>query len=147
MDAAEVLDRVLEDHRTLHVMASRVDVLADRLLQGRYRLAKELREQMKVLDKFFRQHLELEERVLVPALLECCAWGPERVQLLHEEHSRQREISSEIWKEEPGRADNILIFALLASGFVRMLREDMKAEERGSINARVLNDSLIDPAG
>ena len=63
MDAAEVLDRVLKDHQTLRTMASCVDVLARRVLEGEYNAAKRLREQMSALDRFFRQHLELEERI------------------------------------------------------------------------------------
>lgn len=145
VDAEEILERVLADHEAIRGMLVRVEVLARHVLQGRLRFTRELREQFMVLDTRFREHLELEEQILAPALLASDAWGPDRVERLHEEHARQREIMTETWQAGRQGEPNILVFALLAWGFVRMLREDMAEEERISLNDRVLGQSLIDP--
>ena len=144
-EAEEILECVLADHEALRCMLVRVEVLAHHVLQGRLRFAKELREQFMVLDARFREHLELEEQTLAPALLASDAWGPDRVERLHEEHARQREVMTETWHAGRRGEPNILVFALLAWGFVRMLREDMAEEERISLNDRVLGESLINP--
>ena len=145
VEADEILERVLADHEVLRGMLVRIEVLARHVLQGRLRFAKELREQFIVLDARFREHLALEERILAPALLASDAWGPDRVERLHEEHARQREIMTETWQAGRRGEPNILVFALLAWGFVRMLREDMAEEERISLNDRVLGQSPINP--
>lgn len=144
-DPGELLERVLSDHEVLRGMLVRVEVLARRVLAGRVRLAKNLREQLTALDARFREHVDLEEKLLAPALLAADAWGPARVERMHEEHARQREILSELWSAGRDGNPNIFILALLAWGFVRMLREDMIEEERISLNDRVLGDSSIDP--
>ena len=143
--ADEILERVLADHDVLRGMLVRVGVLARHVLQGRVRFSDELREQFMMLDRRVREHLELEERILGPALLASDAWGPERLERLHEEHARHREIMTEAWCAGRQGEPNILVFALLAWGFARMLREDMAEEERISLNDRVLGDNPIDP--
>ncbi len=144
-EAEEILECVLADHEALRGMLVRVEVLARHVLQGRLRFAKELREQFMVLDARFREHLELEEQILAPALLASDAWGPDRVERLHEEHARQREVMTETWHAGRRGEPNILVFALLAWGFARMLREDMAEEERISLNDRVLGQNPINP--
>jgi iron-sulfur cluster repair protein YtfE (RIC family) len=139
----EVLEEVLAEHEILRSMLLRVEVLSRSVLQGRYAASDELKEQVRELGNRFNQHLDREERVLVPALLDADAWGPERVERMHEEHARQREIMSEMWNSGSGGSPNILVFALIAWGFVRMLREDMAEEERISLNPRVLSEDVV----
>jgi iron-sulfur cluster repair protein YtfE (RIC family) len=129
----------------MRTMLVRVEVLARRVLQGHVRFVKELRDQLAVLEKRFKEHTEFEERTLAPALLAADAWGPERVERMHEEHARQREIISEMWSAGRNGEPNIFVLSLVAWGFVRMLREDMAEEERISLNDRVLTDSPISP--
>jgi iron-sulfur cluster repair protein YtfE (RIC family) len=143
-DAGEILEKVLADHEVLRGMLARIEVLSRDVLAGHYGRAAELREQVRHLDSRFREHLELEESVLAPALLDSDAWGSARVERLHEEHARQREIMTEMWRAGVDGEPNILVFALLAWGFVRMLRADMEEEERISLNRRVLNDDVVD---
>ena len=140
----EVLEKVLAEHELLRGMLLRVEVLSRSVLQGRYAASDELKDRVRELEHRFQQHLELEERVLVPTLLDADAWGPERVERLHDEHARQREIMSEMWSSGSGGSPNILVFALLAWGLVRMLREDMAEEERVSLNPRVIRDDIAD---
>lgn len=141
---SEVRERVLADHGVLRHLIDRLEVLARRVLQGRSSVADELREQARVLDSKLREHMALEEEILVPALLEADGWGPERVARFHEEHRRQREIMDGVWLSEPGDRRSLAEFALIARGFAEMLRDDMEEEERISLNERVLRDDPIE---
>ena len=136
---SEVRERVREDHRALRQMLDRLEVLARRVLQGKRDLVTELREQERALRDRLREHMALEERILVPALDEADAWGPERVERFHAEHVRQREILATV--DEGPFPD--FAYALLTWGLVRLLREDMDEEERISLNANVLHDTPV----
>jgi iron-sulfur cluster repair protein YtfE (RIC family) len=140
---SKVRDRILEDHRALRPVLDRLEALARGLLQGRESVSDELLEQARVLDERMLEHMELEERILVPALREADAWGPERVERFTLEHERQREIMVAIRTAAAERPR--VEFALIAWGFVCMLRDDMTEEERMSLNQRILPDEPVSP--
>lgn len=144
VDPESILQRVIAEHDVLRGMIERTEVLAKRVVQGRVRFAKDLRDQLKVLEGRFLQHIEMEEKVVAPALLAADAWGPARVERMHEEHARQREILTEMWSAGRHGEPNIFVLALASWGFVRMLREDMEEEERVSLNDRVLGEDPVD---
>ena len=134
---SEIRERILDDHRLLRGILDRLEALARGLLQGRTSVRDELLAQACVLDERLAEHMALEERILVPALRAADAWGPERVERFHAEHTRQREIIRAVRDaSERPRVE----FALMAWGFVRLLREDMAEEERMSLSPRVLAD-------
>ena len=143
---SEIRERILQDHRTLRTLLERLEVLARQALQGKGIAPGELRAQLLVLDDRLRQHMELEEDTLVPALRSADAWGLERVERFHAEHKRQREILDEIWQNDSAVARTDIEFALLAWGLVHLLREDMLEEERLSLNEQVLRDDPIQVA-
>jgi iron-sulfur cluster repair protein YtfE (RIC family) len=143
---SEIRERILEDHRMLRTLLERMEVLARHMLQGKGSSRGELRAQLLVLDERLRTHMELEEEVLVPALRSADAWGQERVDRFHAEHTRQREILDAIWRSDAEVHRTGIEFALLAWGLVRLLREDMAEEERLSLNERVLRDDPIEVA-
>ena len=140
---SEVRERILADHVVLRRMLERLEVRARRLLQRRDRQHPGLYEELRVLHERLREHFELEERILVPALRATDAWGPERVAQFHEEHIRQREIMDGF--SRAGERPPVEL-ALMAWGFVRLMLEDMAEEERISLNERVLRDDPIQPA-
>ncbi len=135
-----VRERILSDHAVLRGMLSRIEVLARSVLEGRDGRDQELLRQAGALEGTLRAHLELEERILVPALLEADAWGPQRVERFHVEHARQREIMDALWRAHPLSERPTLEVALVVWGFARLLRVDMASEERISLNANVLRD-------
>ena len=142
---SEVRERVLADHSTLHAMMDRLEVLARKVLQGRTSMAEELRKQARLLDRRLREHMELEERILVPALREADGWGPERVARFHDEHRRQRDIMDGVALPDGIPPRTVEQFALIAWGFVQLLRDDIHEEERISLNEDVLRDDLVHP--
>ncbi len=135
-----VRGRILSDHAVLRGMLSRIEVLARSVLEGRDGFGRELLQQASALEAALRAHLELEERILVPALLAADAWGPQRVERFHVEHARQREIMDALWRAHPLSERSTLDVALVVWGFARLLRADMASEERSSVNASVLRD-------
>ena len=127
---SDVRKQILADHEVLRRMLERLEVRARRVLQGKSKAAPGLPKEFEALESRLRGHIELEERILLPALLAADAWGRERVERCYEEHARQREIMDAVRASE--RTPNE--FALLAWGFVRLIREDMAEEERLSLN-------------
>jgi iron-sulfur cluster repair protein YtfE (RIC family) len=140
MDPSEVRERVLADHRALRQMLESVEVLARLVLQGKHTAVEKLQDQVRTLDDRMREHMALEERILVPTLRKTDAWGKERIERFHAEHERQREILGSVWPAAPDDSGRGLQLALLAWGLVRLLLEDMADEERVSLNADVLRD-------
>jgi len=142
--ASEIRDRVLADHRVLRGMLDRVEMHARKVLQGKKSAENELFAQAQALDERLRGHMELEEELLAPALREADGWGAARVERFHEEHARQRQIMDGAWGSGTNAERSALEFALIAWGFVRLLREDMAEEERISLNSKVLRDDPTD---
>ena len=140
LSPSEVREQILVQHMALRGMLERLEVRARMLLQGKRQGAAALREEFQVFGHHLREHLELEERSLVPALREADAWGEERVARFEEEHTRQREIMDGLAR---AGTDSPYEFALMTWGFVRLLLEDMAEEEKVSLNERVLRDTPI----
>jgi iron-sulfur cluster repair protein YtfE (RIC family) len=128
----------------LRGMLDRVEMLARKVLQGKKSAENELVAQAQVLDERLRAHMQLEEQILAPALREADGWGAARVERFHEEHARQRQIMDGAWGSGTQAERSALEFALIAWGFVRLLREDMAEEERISLNSKVLRDDPTD---
>lgn len=140
LSPSEVREQILAQHMALRGMLERLEVRARMLLQGKRQGAATLREEFQVFGRHLTEHLELEERILVPALREADAWGEERVARFQEEHARQREIMDGLAR---AGTDSPYEFALMTWGFVRLLLEDMAEEEKVSLNERVLRDTPI----
>jgi iron-sulfur cluster repair protein YtfE (RIC family) len=137
---SEVLARVLKDHRELQVILHRLEILSRSVLQGHASVLDELRAQGRELDQRLREHLELEEEILIPALLDTDSFGTARAERMREEHERQREIMALAWLAGPEDRRSPYELALISWGIVRLLREDMAEEERVSLNRKVLHD-------
>jgi hypothetical protein len=88
-----------------------------------------------------RDHLAMEDRLLVPALREADGWGVVRAERVAAEHAEQRELlvalrhlAREGGAEEAGRAARQLIAALIV---------DMDAEESDLLDPNLLRDDVI----
>ncbi len=90
----------------------------------------------------FRNHLAYEERHLVPVLAHVDGWGPERVQDLLEEHTRQRAEVDTLIEGTEGDWDADRI-ALTLRSLAADLLMDMEEEERGSLRQELLADQFI----
>ena len=75
---SEVRRMILDDHEWLRTQLAEVDDLARRVLEGESGLVERLREIGTTLQTRFLEHLDLEDRHLLPALRDADAWGEER---------------------------------------------------------------------
>ncbi len=135
--------RVLSDHELLRGALDVIEGLAHDVLQGRSSFGPELKRRTRELAQRVHTHMELEERILVPALYEADAWGRERVERLHEDHARQRQIMDVLRNWHPWSDRSTVELALIVWGFARLLREDMASEESVSLGEDVLRDDPI----
>jgi hemerythrin-like domain-containing protein len=135
--------RILSDHEVLRGALDVIEALAREVLQGGSSVGPELHKRTRELEQRLHTHMELEERILVPALHEADAWGRERVERLQEEHARQRQIMDVLRSWHPWSDRSTVELALIVWGFARLLREDMASEERVSLAEDVLRDDPI----
>jgi hemerythrin-like domain-containing protein len=133
MEPAELRKTIIAEHEVLRGMLLRIEVLAHRVLKGRPGVAEQLRAQARTFDDRFHRHLENEERLLIPVLLKTDAWGAERVLRIREDHASHRRIMNNVLSRHLRGEGNVLEFALVAWGFVRLIREDMDSEEKISL--------------
>lgn len=104
---------------------------------------KELRETRKLalsLCSVMESHIDLENRVLAPALESIDAWGPVRARRLREDHAEQLARLRGYAQALRRRAQSGAELAALAWELVMILREDMEHEEESILCAGLLAD-------
>jgi iron-sulfur cluster repair protein YtfE (RIC family) len=143
MRPSEVRRTVLGEHAKLRGLLAEVQSLVSLVARGHRDAEDLLRERGRALHDFFCGHLDLEDRILVPALRQSDGWGEERARLVSEEHREQREIMSYILERltDPQRP-GILVARDLAS-LADRLAADMMHEEDAMLSDRVLRDDVI----
>ena len=128
MDPSQIRARILDDHAELRRMLDEVEVLAIQYEQGNARVAEWLREQGKQLYDRMSEHLDLEDRVLVPAL-QAADPSANRGKRLASEHQEQRELLAYLLNRlGEGSMPTVLVARELRS-FVGYIRYDMVHEE------------------
>ena len=88
-----------------------------------------------------REHLDLEDRLLVPALRAIDRWGPQRASEVAAEHARQREELTAL--RERLRSSERSQAVEAAASLLAELTADMDAEERDLLSPELLRDDLI----
>lgn len=139
MRPSEVRQRILDDHAALRRLLADVQ----QALAATPPSAPAIRSLGESLRQRFLEHLELEDRTLVPALRTIDAWGEERAARLDREHRHQRERLDEIMgrlrPEERAGAE-------LAGDLARLVREillDMEHEEKTVLDENLLRDDVV----
>lgn len=142
MKPSEVRDRILEEHRKLRAHLDELQGLAERLKAGERGLSKSVARHCYELFDEFVAHLDLEDRILEPALRELDGWGPVRADNLLEHHREQREQIRELAQHESDAVAeaNGAQIAELALQFVQNVHDDMDEEERDVVNRKLLHD-------
>jgi hypothetical protein len=90
----------------------------------------------------FAAHIELEDRLLVPALREVDAWGEIRVQELARTHGQQQEELQALPLSEPCPVEPCALAARLIA-IIEALRADMMREQQGLLTPEVLRDDVL----
>jgi hemerythrin-like domain-containing protein len=139
----EVSTRILSEHALLRPILKETQFLARSVARGDKDGLLALRAFALMLYEKFITHIELEDRILAPAVRQIIGWGPALHADMVQEHRRQREhLRSDITAL---KASSIPKEDLAASvdGFVAALMQDMEEEERRLLRTDLLDDSPL----
>ncbi len=140
---SQVRRTILDDHEHLRGALDALESLAKALADGHSEPLQAALAALEAMKGRFFDHLDLEETIMVPALREADAWGPERADLVLREHAEQRKEleelvvhlrSDEIASEAVGRR-------ILA--WIEALRVDMEHEESAVLDPDLLRDDVV----
>jgi hemerythrin-like domain-containing protein len=129
VEAEEVRERILQEHAELRGMLDEVHSLAERFEGGDAQVSQTLRERGLRLYERFAAHLDLEDRLLAPALRKAGGPGPERAERLAREHREQRELLDYLMERLLKHPAPTLLVARELHHFVSYVRLDMDYEE------------------
>jgi hypothetical protein len=144
MKPSQVLARVLEDHAALRGDLDRLELRTRRLESGPTdREAEALRADARRLLDNLRAHMRWEELHRLPALRRADAWGEERATRLIGDHREQQGLLDFVLDRllDETRPDALVLSDV--SALIAFLREDMREEEEGLADARVLRDDVV----
>ncbi len=140
---SQVRRTILDDHAYLRGALDALEALAEALLGGDSEpLAPALAGLHEMKQRFF-DHLDLEEAIMVPALRDADAWGPERAQLVLDEHFEQRAELEAMVKELEGEGVRPEVVGERILAWIEALRVDMEHEERAVLSPDLLRDDVI----
>ncbi len=140
---SQVRRTILEDHEHLRGALSALEALADALVAGDRAPAAEALAALHAMKQRFFDHLDLEEAIMVPALRDADAWGPERAQLVLDEHREQR-AELEAMVQELDRPDvSPETIGRRIRAWIEALRVDMEHEESAVLSPDLLRDDVI----
>ena len=145
MDPAqsEVRSRILAEHRVLRRLLTQSDALAARVQQGNTDATAQLQAQCRELLRTLGRHLDLEDKLLAPALENTDAFGEERSKQMLAGHSLQREVLSAALKELDQADQNAHKVADDVRELIRDIRADMKSEEETLLHKDLLRDDIV----
>ncbi len=134
---------ILGQHERIRGLLSLLEDKATHMLASvtpHPRALKETRQLALALCSVMASHIELENRILAPALAGLDAWGPVRAQQLRAEHEDQlvrlRAYAQALRRRTSSGAE----LAASAWELVMLLREDMQHEEASVLAADLLTD-------
>ena len=143
MDPSQVRRTILRDHDHLRGALDALEVQARALVRGELAPVERALEGLRGMKQRFLDHLDLEESIMVPALREADAWGPERARQVLDEHREQRaELEALVEElERPGVSPGVVGTRILE--WIEALRVDMVHEEKAVLSPDLLRDDVI----
>lgn len=136
-----VRQRIIREHADLDAMMRRLEELARAVTSGDRSAVEELRAGARGLYERLRTHIDLEDRILAPALRDTPGFGEVREEQLLKHHAEQRaaidghlEVLDELLG--PALADQILVF-------IDDIRQDIASEANDLLKPELLKDDLI----
>ncbi len=140
MRPSEVRRQVLAAHAALRDNLSRLQKVAQRVLEGERSLLGALRLEGEALLKLLLEHMQWEDVNLDAALRHSDAWGGERAAQLARDHREQRELLEHALRDLHDQARPAVVLARSLVDLVELLGEDMADEEAALLDERVLRD-------
>lgn len=140
LEANKVRRRILDEHTRISGWLAELEHLARRLRTGEPGIPEEVAKRVKNFRTFFFSHLDLEERILVPALRQA---GDESVGVadrLIQEHGSQRGMVDRFVQGVAAESAAPVDLAKAVDDFVEDIRADMRAEESVELDPTLLHD-------
>jgi hypothetical protein len=140
---SELRQAVLAQHVVIAELLDEVESAARRVQGGDGSLLGRLRERGRELHARMAEHLDFEDRFLVPVVRDVDAWGPERARAISEEHADQRELLAFVLSRLEDRDSPVQLLAEQLRNFAGALRDDMHYEEQAVLNENLLRDDVV----
>lgn len=122
-------ERILREHAELRTRLDEIDALLGGSERNAEAAVTRLRERGLALYRRLREHIDLEDRILAPALRAGGCDGAERADDLEREHAEQRELLAFLIGRLGEQQRPAILTVRELRGFVDYLWEDMAREE------------------
>jgi hemerythrin HHE cation binding domain-containing protein len=142
VNAGTARHAILSQHRRIRLLLLRAGAVAEAALEGTPPRPDAVACAIGDIRLAMEVHLAFEEAVLPPLLRADLPLGPERVERLLDEHTRQRAMLAGLYREAVQHPELPTLAAKLAY-LAAWLLADMAEEERCLINPEVLHDDLV----
>ncbi|RPH71448.1 MAG: hypothetical protein EHM78_07450 [Myxococcaceae bacterium] len=141
LSASQIRRLILDEHTVLRDILEEIEQTLGEMTRRVPGSITRLRTSLRTFHDAFVRHLEHEETVLRPVLVDVDAWGPARVAAMDEEHLAQRTALAQLShlaldQDLDGTVQHV-------EEFVRRLRADMDGEEHHALSEEVLRDDII----
>jgi iron-sulfur cluster repair protein YtfE (RIC family) len=141
LSASQIRRLILDEHTVIRDILEEIEQALGEMTRRVPGSISRLRACLRTFHGAFLRHLEHEETVLRPILVDVDAWGPARVATMDEEHAAQRaalaQLSRLVLDEDLDGTVRHL------EEFLRRLRADMDGEEHHALSEEVLRDDII----
>jgi len=145
MPPSQVREVMRAEHVNIRQLLERAEDQAREVLTdtGGEREVHALRDAARQLYTSLSAHIDLENRVLAPALQQTDAWGPMRAQQLIQGHIEQTRALEGALLELDDLAQPAFALAAHVEGLVMLIKNDLEAEEESLLGADLLRDDPI----
>ena len=141
LSASQVRSLMLDEHIILRDLLEEIDQAVGELTRRVPGALGRLRASLRTFHDAFLRHLQHEETVLRPILVDVDAWGPARVESMDEEHRSQRAALAQL--SCLALDADVECTIQNVETFVHRIRADMDWEEHHALSEEVLRDDII----
>lgn len=141
LENSQIRRIVLGEHAGLRKRLDAIEAGLKTLSEGQPEPLAQVRGLFKALLEAFLRHVEHEEALLKPILLDLDAWGPVRLKEMEKEHEEQRAQVTALLALDP--LAPVATWVTQMRGFTERLRADMAGEEHDFLDPDVLRDDSI----
>jgi len=141
LSSSQVRSLILDEHTILRDILQEIEEALGEMTRRVPGAIGRLRASLRTFNDAFLRHLNHEETVLRPILVDVDAWGPARVEAMDEEHKGQRAALAEL--SRVALEVDVDLTVQHVEAFIRRLRADMDGEEHHALSEEVLRDDII----